>query len=166
MTTGAGTPATGGKAPGAGRPGWVQPSGFPPPGTPPGGMPPPAVPPRMPPPDGVRAQRAVLPRAIVAAVLAVLGVVGFFGLTMYVERNDGDHARPGDCTAKTGPDKVERVACTDPTADFRVLGVTRGPEPQGPRDRQCDRWSQTTDYWWYGVEGRNGVLLCMVELGR
>ncbi|HWE90359.1 MAG TPA: hypothetical protein VG317_12935 [Pseudonocardiaceae bacterium] len=159
-------------APGQQQPFGQQPYGQPAPGAPqygqpaPGGYPPgiPLGPTPIPP-----RRRRRLPLFIGLGVVLVIVIVGvIFGAIN--SKTDPGNASAGDCVASQGSDanSVKKVACTDPSATFKVLGVINSvPDPSGSDDGRCQaNYSNYDTEFWEGTQGQNGTELCLQKLNQ
>jgi hypothetical protein len=104
-------------------------------------------------------------RQIVALVvlLVVAGLV--FGGVWLGTRHNASTAKVGDCVDQTGTGAVSVVACTDPTADFGVVGrvenKTEVDAGLGACDPYVDQGAET--FYWAGQPGKTGYVLCLAK---
>jgi hypothetical protein len=120
--------------------------GYLPPGQPmPGGpVPMPAAvpaPPMLgtPAPVPSRRRRQVVSLTILIVLVAALG-----GAIWYFNRNSPDGAKVGDCVRSTGSDSVAVIACTDPAAQYKVVGRVENQTEIDAGISSCDAFDDAT----------------------
>jgi hypothetical protein len=100
---------------------------------------------------------------VLVVLLVVAGVV--FGGIWLATRHNAVTAKVGDCVHQTGTDAVTVVACTDPGADFKVVGRVENQTEVDAGLSACDPYvSQGAEqFYWAGVEGKPGYVLCLAK---
>ncbi len=105
-------------------------------------------------PDPKRRQKVVL-------VVFLIVVAGIFGAVYLFTRHAPEGANVGDCVRGTGGDSIETVDCTDPGAEFTVVGrVENKTETEAGLDA-CDPWPSAEQVYWSGQSGGTGFVLCL-----
>jgi hypothetical protein len=135
--------------------------GYLPPGQPmPGGPPPVPAPPVLgtPAPAPSRRRRRVVSLSILILLMAALG-----GAIWYFNRNSPDGAKVGDCVRGTGSDSVEVIACTDPAAQYKVVGRVENQSEIDAGISSCDAFDDATQVFWSGQQGGTGYVLCLAN---
>ncbi|MFJ1705326.1 hypothetical protein [Kitasatospora sp. NPDC088346] len=147
---GAPVPPPGYGQPGYGQPGYGQP-GFPPPGhgpqpqqLPPQGFAPQGYPQPAPAPPKPRRPLRFWFRTVGVSLGLVVLVVGLF-----VGGSSPAKASVGDCVHSTGRNSLDKVACTDPKADYTVLSRFNDTTDTA----RCAKTPGTTAQYW-GSSGR------------
>jgi hypothetical protein len=93
-------------------------------------------------------------------VVVVVVVVGI-GLAIWSSRNSPDGAKVGDCVRSIGSDSVEIIACTDPAAQYKVVGRIENQTAIMARVAACDPFPDATQVFWSGQSGGTGYVLCL-----
>ena len=100
---------------------------------------------------------------IVLSVFLVL-VVGLFGAIWLATRHKPSTAKAGDCVRTTGEDSVETVACTDPSAQYTVVGRVEDQTQTQATLSSCDAFQGVEQVFWSGEQGGTGYVLCLAPL--
>lgn len=100
--------------------------------------------------------------------ILLLVVVLFVGGCSYLAVKTGlsspDRAGAGDCVKQAGSQSIELVDCTDPAADYRVLGrVDNQTRIQAQINSLsiCKKFPEAQSSYWKGEEGKPGYVLCL-----
>jgi hypothetical protein len=106
-------------------------------------------------------------RQIVALVVFLVVVAVAFGGIWLGTRHSASTATVGDCVHQTGTDAVTVVACTDPTADFKVVGRVENKTQVDAGLSACDPYVDqgAETFYWAGQPGKTGYVLCLAKAG-
>ena len=103
---------------------------------------------------------------IVTAVLLALVLIAAGGYYFLVYRTNPARADVGDCLSGTeNPAEVANVKlidCGDKGATFKVTKKITN-QPKDVNDTAC-AGIEHDDVYWYGPEGKNGTVLCLLKL--
>jgi hypothetical protein len=103
-------------------------------------------------------KRGLITLLILVVVLAVIGIVGYIA-----SRNAPSRTAVGDCMKGQDKDSLKKVACTDTTAEWKVVGrVSSGSGVTV--ETTCVTWPDATAVYWEGKEGQQGFALCLAPL--
>lgn len=104
--------------------------------------------------------------AVLKRILGVLVVVGI-GIAFAIFRASGATApKVGECIDHVGGNEIKVVACTDPAAEMKVVGVVGNQsEAQFDSDESCKAFPEhMASYFESGGRGvSNGYVLCLAE---
>jgi hypothetical protein len=134
-----------------------------------GTMPPPA---EAPLPAAV-AEPEVKPRRrglglVVTAVLLALVLIAAGGYYFLVYRTSPARANVGDCLSGTenpaDVGNIKLIDCSDKSATFKVTKKITN-QPKDVNDTACAGIDHD-DVYWYGPEGKNGTVLCLLKLNN
>jgi hypothetical protein len=100
-------------------------------------------------------------RRIVSLTILIVLVAGI-GIAAWISnRHSPDGAKVGDCVHQTGTDSVEVIACTDPNAQFKVVGRVENQSETDASISSCDAFDNATQVFWSGQQGGTGYVLCL-----
>jgi hypothetical protein len=103
---------------------------------------------------------------IVAAVLLALVLIAAGGYYFLSYRTSPARANVGDClSGSENPAEVANIkliACSDKDATFKVTKKITN-QPKDVNDTSC-AGIEHDDVYWYGPEGKNGTVLCLLKL--
>jgi hypothetical protein len=100
---------------------------------------------------------------VLVVLLVVAGVV--FGGIWLATRHSAATAKVGDCVHQTGSNAVTVVACTDPSADFKVVGRVENQTEVDAGLSACAPYVDqgAEQFYWAGVAGKPGYVLCLAK---
>ena len=119
-------------------------------------------------PSGLR-QPAVPPAKSTTSAKIILAIVllllfGGLGAAVYfVRQSDPALAKVGDCVAQESGDSVSVVECTDPDADFKVVGRLENKTQVDAGLFACSDFEKATSSYWEGEQGEKGTVLCLAK---
>jgi hypothetical protein len=102
---------------------------------------------------------------VLVVLLVVAGLV--FGGVWLATRHNASTAQVGDCVHQTGTDAVQVVTCTDPGADFKVVGRVEDRTEVDAGLSACDPYVDqgAVQFYWAGESGKTGYVLCLAKNG-
>jgi hypothetical protein len=103
-----------------------------------------------------RRQRITL---VVFLVIVAAIFVGIF----FATRHNPDQAAVGDCVRPDGDNSVKIVDCTDPQAQYKVVGRIEDKTEIDAQLSACDAYPDTTNVYWSGESGGTGFVLCLAD---
>jgi len=119
-------------------------------------------------PSGVR-QPAVPPAKsttgakIVMVIVLVLLFGGLGAAVYFVRQSDPGLAKVGDCVAQGSGDSISVVECSDPDADFTVVGRLENKTQIDAGLFACSDFDKATSSYWEGEQGEQGTVLCLAK---
>lgn len=118
-------------------------------------------------PDVV-ARKRTHPAVMIGLVAFLVLLIGGF---WWLSRNEPGNAAAGDCVRPDGPDSVVVVACSDPAAEYKVLGriegISQNELGMTGLSSPCtkDHPDATAHFWQGPADDRNadGWVLCLAD---
>lgn len=108
-------------------------------------------------------KRLYIRLGVFVVVIIVAGIIAFFST-----RSDPGHANVGDCLSGdvNNADSVKKVACTDPSATYKVIGTLDNQTDSdfNSQDNPCTSYKGTDAAFWEGKSGETGTTLCLQSL--
>lgn len=106
-------------------------------------------------------------RQIIVLSVFLAAVVAFFAVAWVSTRGNPENAKVGDCVRLDGADSVKVVACTDPSATFKVVGRVEDKTQVDAGLDACDPFVDqgVEQAFWSGEEGKTGFVLCLAANG-
>jgi hypothetical protein len=129
-------------------------------------QPPPQWPAPQPPPPSAAQVEPPMPRGnkrrqrITLTVFLVL-VAGIFVAIYFGTRHNPEQAAVGDCVRPDGENSVKIVDCSDPQAQYKVVGRVEDKTEIEANINACDAYADTTAVYWSGESGGTGFVLCL-----
>jgi len=101
---------------------------------------------------------------VALVVLLVVAGLVFDGIWLGTRRH-ASTAKVGDCEHRTGIDGVSVAACTDATADFRVVGRVENRTEVDAGLSACDPYVDqgAETFYWAGQPGKTGYILRLAK---
>ena len=103
---------------------------------------------------------------VVTAVLLALVLIAAGGYYFLIYRTSPARANVGDCLSGTeNPSEVANIKlidCSDKSATFKVTKKITD-QPKDVNDTACAGIDHD-DVYWYGPEGKNGTVLCLLKI--
>jgi hypothetical protein len=151
-------PGGGYPPPGGGYPPPAPGGAYPPPA--PGGAYPPMAP--MPPAKPKKARRGIITLVVTLVVVAVVAIIG-----VLANRDSPKQTAVGDCMSGQTAETLKKVACTDSTAEWKVVGrVGNKTESEAKPETACTQWPETDSAYWEGKPGESGFVLCLAPIKK
>jgi uncharacterized iron-regulated membrane protein len=97
-------------------------------------------------------------RIIVVLLLVVVGGP----IAYFAAQSAPSAANVNDCMKGQTADAMKKVACTDPTAEWTVVGrLSDKTEAEFDVDKSCAAYPTTEVGYWEGKKGQKGFILCL-----
>jgi hypothetical protein len=119
----------------------------------------------LPEPPAPTGRRRGKRRQVVVLVVFLAVVAVAFGGIWLATRHSAATAKVGDCVHQTGTDAVQVVACTDPSADFKVVGRVENQTEVDAGLSSCSPYVDqgAEQFYWAGKPGETGYVLCLAK---
>jgi hypothetical protein len=105
---------------------------------------------------------------VVGLVVLICGLATV-GIVFVVNRfsSEPSSTAVGDCMVGQSADDLKKIDCSDPKAEWKVVGRVGGKtEAESTVETTCSPWPDADTLYWEGRKGEKGYVLCLAPLKK